>query len=121
MNDVWFHSIFYYKFNGITFQKFPIDLWESMCDWMNGTGHSYVLDWSFGKILNYSNLNHSCPVNSIIIKVANTSMDTFTFEQSFLPSGDYRVDNYLSTTNGGGSFVKGSLYFSVSDHRLEIV
>lgn len=122
LDAVWVRSKFYYKFNGITFQKFPINLWENLCDWMIGKSTSYVMEWALSKVLKYSNLNETCPWQSnIIVKVDNISMDTFSLEQSYLPSGSYRADNYFKESEGSIPFATAKLYFSVSDHRLEIV
>lgn len=122
VDAVLIHSVFYHKFNGISFAKFPIDLWENLCDWMGGKSISYVMEWSLGKVLKYANRNITCPWNSyMFIKVDNISMNTFSFEQSFIPSGKYRVDNYFMESKGSIPFITASLYFTVSDHRLEII
>lgn len=108
LNDFWVHSTFYFKFNGITFQKFPIDLTENICDWLSGKGKSYIMDWSVSKVIKYSNVNHICPwLNPVLMKVDNISMHVFSFEQSFLPAGNYRVDNDF--TEGR----EGALHFLV--------
>lgn len=122
MNAFWIHTVFYYKFNGITFQKLPIDLLENFCDWFTGKAKSYALDWSISKIIKYSNLNHTCPyVGPILIKVDNISTNVFSLEQSFMPSGKYRVDNEYKESRVGRPFMRAILYFSVSDHRIEII
>lgn len=119
VDNVWVHGVFYYKFNGITYQKYPIDLWESFCGWMEGKSKSYVLDWTVGRILKYTNVNHTCPyVGLVIMKVDNISIDNFPFEP-LVPSGRYRVDLDIAESDRipyGGA----KLYFSVSDHRLEV-
>lgn len=123
LDDVWVHSVFYHKFNGISFQKFPIDLLENVCNWISGKGKSYVMNWSLSKIIQYSNVNHACPWVDLHFKVDNISAKAFTFDESFLPSGQYRVDNDFTETESRTStaFMSASLYFSVSDHRLEKV
>lgn len=80
MYDLWGHFVLYYRFNGMTYSKFPIDLWENACDWLKGK-KSWILDWSAGKVLNYTNLNHSCPYQEIYMKVDNISINTFNIEQ----------------------------------------
>lgn len=80
------------------------------------------MDWSVGKVIKYSNVNHICPwLNPVLIKVDNISMHAFSFEQSFLPAGNYRVDNDFTEGREGAPLFSASLYFSVSDHRLEII
>lgn len=122
VNTCFFHGIFYYKFNGITFHKFPIELLEDFCGWMNGTSRSYLMEWSFSKVLKYSNMNHTCPyVGPIWIKADSIREDSFTFENSLMPSGQYRVDLNVMEFPESVPYIKTSLYFSISDHRIEKV
>lgn len=122
VQSFWMHSVFYYKFNGITFHKFPIDLTEDLCGWINGTGKSFAMDWSLGKMLKYTNVNHTCPyVGPMWLKVDNIPEETLTFDNSLIPSGEYRVDYEMLESPASNPFLEASLYFSVSDHRLEIV
>lgn len=123
VDAVWIHSVFYYKYNGLTFQRYPIDLWENMCDWMIGKTKSYVMEWALNNVLKYSNLNETCPWQGpILVNVQNISMDSFALEESFLPSGNYRSDNFFHERKGSKvPFIIASLYFTVSDHRIEII
>lgn len=123
VNDLWMHFVVYYKFNGLVYQKFPIDLWENFCEWQASrlTGRPtamYMLDWTLGKVVHKSNLNHPCPlVGYYVVQSKNTSMDTFIVEP-LLPSGRYRLDVYV-TENDRVPVCEGHLYFSISDYRLE--
>lgn len=92
VEDIWLHTVFYYKYNGISFFKFPIDLWENVCSWLNGTSRSYIMDWTYGRVMNYSNLNHPCPfIGLAYLKIDNISVANFPLEP-LMPSGEYRVD-----------------------------
>lgn len=118
-SDIWFHGSLNYKFNGLTYQKFPINLWENICDWMSGKQKAYILDWTLGRLTKYSNLNHSCPFNGYyFIRVNNMSMDSFIVEP-LLPSGRYRLD-LVATEGDRVPLTDMKLYFSISDHRLEV-
>lgn len=119
--DQWFHIVIYYKFNGITYSKFPIDLWENMCDWLIGVGpKKYALDWALKRILNYTHFNHPCPyyVGPAFVKVDNVSIDMFSFDH-LLPSGRYYMDMYL-TTGDRVPFIAFKFYFSISDIRVDV-
>lgn len=110
------HYILYYKYN--TYQKYAIELREDICGWLNGTKHSYFMDWTVKKVINYSNFNHSCPyMGNVFLKVKNISIDRFPFEP-LIPSGRYRLDFNLTETNKKNVFM-AKLYFSVSDYRIE--
>lgn len=102
--------------------KFPIDLWENMCDWISGKRKAYILDWTFRRILNYTNFNHTCPFYGYyVIDIKNISTDHFNVEP-LLPSGKYRLDVEFTQQQGGGvPFTAFHIYFSVSDYRLEVV
>lgn len=119
IHDAWFHIVFYYRWNPTTYNKFPIDIWENVCNWLDG-GKSYILDWIGGNIIKYSNLNHSCPYESqeLYLKADNLSINTFIIDQ-FMPSGRFRIDGSITDGNKSRIFVKGQLFFSVSDHRIE--
>lgn len=123
VDTFWIRSVFYFKFNGITFQRFPIDLTEDICGWINGTARSFVMEVAYSKLLKYSNINHTCPYDAgpIWIKVDSIPEDIFTFELSFMPSGKYRVDLDYMESPSSAPFMKAALYFSVSDHRIEII
>lgn len=79
--DAWIHFVFYYRYNGITYQKFPVNVWENLCDWKKGT-KSWILDWSIGKVLSYTNFNHPCPYEGqVYLKADNITANTFNIEQ----------------------------------------
>lgn len=122
IDDIWFHIVFYYKFNGIVYNKYPIDVWENFCEFLDGKRErKFGLNWLMLKVLKYSNFNHSCPYKGLIfVKADNISLDDFGFDHSFVPSGRYRVD--ISFTDGDRvPFWDFSLYGEVSDHRLEVI
>ncbi len=120
-DDVWLHGVLNYKFNGLVYQKFPIDLWEDVCAWLNGKRKAYILDWTFGRILNFTNIG-TCPFfGYYYVRASNVSMEDFVVEP-LLPSGRYRLDlQFMHRMHDLIPFVKFEIYFSVSDHRLEII
>lgn len=125
VHQFWVHSVLYYKFNGLVYQKFPIDLWEDFCEWnaarLAGKFSSHILNWTFGKLINHTNLNHTCPLlGSYFMTVSNISIDAFVVEP-LLPSGRYRLDMDYSEGYHAKKFHTTQVYFSVSDHRLEII
>lgn len=122
IRTAWIHGIFYHKFNGLVYQKFPIDLWENLCDWISGKKQAYILEWTFGRILNYTNFNHPCPFFGYYYIFANNiSIDHFVVEP-LLPSGRYRIDvDFMYKQTDRLPENAFQIYFSVSDHRLEII
>lgn len=122
VKDIWLHTVLYHKFNGLVYQKFPIDLWENMCEWLTarlaGKKTLYMLNWTLGRIIDESTFNHTCPfVGYQAIDVKNISIDAFVVEP-LIPSGRYRMQ--LDFADGGRvTFGTVFVFFSVSDYRLE--
>src|SRR5262249_2128104 len=86
---IWAIALMYYKYN--TYQRIAVNLWEDICGWFSGKTKSYIMDWTFGRVLNYTNLNHHCPYNGhVYLKVDNVSIDRFPFPP-IIPSGRYRI------------------------------
>lgn len=119
LNDDWMHTVANYKFNQFSYQRFAIDFWDNACDWISGKSKSLVLDLTFGRVLNYSNVNHPCPYEGhVFLKVDNISIKHFPMEP-LIPSGRYRVDANLTDGNRKKVLAMASMYLSVSDHRIE--
>lgn len=115
---MWVHTVFYYKY-AYTYQKYAIDLWENMCDWLGKKTKSYLLDWTIGRAQRYTNINHSCPYEGVVyLKADNISIKQFPIEP-LLPSGRYRMDINITEGNRKTSIFVGKVFFSISDHRIE--
>ncbi|KAG4071264.1 hypothetical protein HA402_003968 [Bradysia odoriphaga] len=120
IRNIWLHAVCYYKFNGIVYNKFPIDLWENVCDYADGKRkNTFFLDWWVARVIRFSNFNHPCPYSNISVKTNNVSLDEiFSFDKSIFPSGRYRVD--LSITEDDRiPFLKMAIFGSNSEHDLE--
>lgn len=123
-----FHAVFYYRYNGIVYKTFPIDVFEDCCEWLikrNQTGwleknKYFILETAFGPLLKYSNINHSCPYVGPIYVKADLPLRNFYYILDYLvPAGRYRVDWSLTDGNKNHIFMSGKLYAAVSDHRIE--
>lgn len=119
IDNVWIHAVPYYRYN--TYHRIANELWEKPCDWLAGTTKSYIMDWTVGRMLKYTNLNHTCPyVGRMYFKVANISMSNFPIPP-IMPSGRYRVDVELTESDRKNVLASAQFYSSISDHRIEIV
>lgn len=117
--EAWIHAVVYYRFNGLIYQRFPVNLYEDLCGWLAKKSQSYILHWTFEQVLQYSNMNHHCPYNGhVYVKIDNISANNFLIEQ-FLPAGKFRLDINITNSHKGAALVMGSLFFSVSDNRVE--
>lgn len=124
VKEAWVHNVFYYQFNGRVYNKYPIDVWENICDFLNGKREkTYGLNWMLGrsKMLQYTNFNHPCPFNTGLMyaKVDNISMDNFNTMIALIPSGRYRID-FTFTEADRVPMATAQIFFSVSDHRIEV-
>lgn len=120
VDNAWANFDFYYKFNSITYQKFPINLWLNLCEFLKGNRFkTFGLSWMLGKLMPFSNMRN-CPLQGLqYVTTSNFSMDNFTFKESLMPSGKYRVD--IVITDGDRiELFRFQIYGSISDHRLEV-
>lgn len=117
---MWVHGAPYYRYN--TYQRTANELWENLCGWFDGSTKSYIMDWSVGRMLKYTNFNHTCPYlpGKVFFKVDNISVDAFPLPP-IMPAGRYRVDITLTENNRTKVLGSAKFYFSISDHRIEIV
>lgn len=120
VSDGWVHIVGYYKFNSITYQRFGTDLWIEPCAWLKGkSAFSFVFDWTIGRVLKYTNINHPCPYEGhVYVKFNNLSTSNFPFEP-LIPAGRYRIDGNVTDETRKIVVATGSIYLSVSDHRVE--
>lgn len=121
VTTAWAHIVVYYRYN--TYQKYAIDLWENLCGFLDKKASSYFMLWAVSRVLNYTNLNHSCPYKeNIIIKINNMSIDVIQIEP-LMPAGRYRLDINLTkishTYNLKQIYGMYKIYGSVSDNRIE--
>lgn len=119
LDDVWIHAVPYYRYN--TYQRIANELWEQPCEWFSGQSKSYVLDWTIGRMLRYTNFNHTCPYfGRVYFKVDNISIDSFPLPP-IMPAGRYRVDIDVVGSNRKNVLASAKFYSSISDHRIEVV
>ncbi|XP_055301633.1 uncharacterized protein LOC129568098 [Sitodiplosis mosellana] len=118
MNTIWIHGIFYYKY--ISYQKFPIDLWEDYCAWVRGEKPTYFLKWTAENVRNYSNMNHPCPYSGTAwIDVKRMPLNRLIVLDQLMPSGRYRVDLNLTRGYKDQALIMTRFYFGISDTRVE--
>lgn len=119
VEDMWIHGVIYFKYN--TYQKIATEYWDNPCDWIAGRSTSFLLDFARPVILKYSNCNHTCPyVGAVYARSSNISAQALTFPQ-IVPAGRYRIDFNVTEGDRKTLLGGGSLYASISDHRIEIV
>lgn len=118
LDNIWFHFVFYYRFNPTTFSKFPIDVWENVCDWIGGKAKAAILNFGLGNILKYTSLNHSCPYQEVYANADNLTSDSFIVDQLF-PAGKYRAEANVTDGYKKNLLANIKLIFSISDHRIE--
>lgn len=117
--QLWLHIVGYFKYN--TYQKIATELWDDVCGWLNGSHKSFLLDFLKPLFTKYSNFNHTCPYLGIVLgKTDNISVQQFAFPQ-IMPAGRYRLDFNVTKGLRRGEIYGGSLYFAISDHRIEVV
>lgn len=119
VENMWIHAAPYYRYN--TYQRIANELWENPCAWFAGTTKSYIMDWTVGRMLKYTNFNHTCPYSGqVYFKVDNISINAFPLPP-IMPSGRYRVDVEVTEKDRRNILASAQFFFSISDHRIEVV
>lgn len=89
VHDIWAHLVFYYRYSPTSYQKWAIDVWENVCDWLGGK-KSPLLDWTARIILKYSNANNSCPYEGYVqLKADNLSVNSVWTASSIGPISNW--------------------------------
>lgn len=111
------HVSAYYKYNGISYKKFPIDLWEDICGWFDKRSKSFYMEWVMKDLIQYTNVK-KCPVDGYIyLKANNISVDSFYLP--FMPSGRYRIDVVLTHNDRKTLLGMGRIHLNIPDNRIE--
>lgn len=119
--DTWVHAVFYYRYNGHSYSSFPIDLWENVCAWLNGTHKYFFLNIIKNPIKKFSNMNHSCPYTGIVaVNMERVNLNKHILTRQFLPSGRYRLDIDFTRTYKKDLYASGKIFFAISDNRVEV-
>lgn len=119
LSAAWVHGVVYYKY--LTYQKIATEYWDDLCAWLAGERESYFLDFLKPLISTYTNLNHSCPYTGLVFgKADNISAQKFIIPQ-IMPAGRYKVEANVTEGDRKTSLAGLTLFFSISDHRIEVV
>lgn len=127
LDAIFLHGVAYYRYNGIEYKTFPIDIWEDMCEWFKFHGEKnfkkkrtfFLSEWVFNRFSNYSNINHTCPYEGeLTIKADRFAISTIEIPQ-LLPAGRYRLDMIVVEGDRKSIVYVNKIFFSISDHRIE--
>lgn len=112
IHDAWLNVVSYHKDK--TYQKFALEMWGNICDFLSGKSKSFALEWLIGTVQKYTNLNHSCPVAGVVtLKIKNISIDKFVLEP-LIPVGRYRLDINV-TEQRKDPILFQQVYFNVTE------
>lgn len=113
------HVVFYYKYT--IFRKFPIDLWQNLCEILNPKKQVQFFSSSFKPILPH--IQHDgkleCPLmGSYAARITNLSLNQFDLP-SLIPAGKYRIDVNITENNRKNVILLTRTYVNVPDNRIE--
>lgn len=123
ITKVWVETTVHYKYTAHwhRFAQFQTDI----CGFLNGSTASYLLDIVFSRLSNYTNTKHPCPFSGTMFFRANNISAQFMSLPQIMPAGLYRLGMNFTGTNQASNMLhflaNWTLFFSVSDHRIEIV
>lgn len=118
LNDIQIHMEAFYRY--ATFQKFPVDRWENVCDYLSGRGNHILFKILMDNLGKYITPQHPCPykVNETVsITAERFDVRSFHFEP-LLPAGDYRLIVTYAEGKERHWVFSFELTGSVSDHRI---
>ena len=117
LKNVQLHATVYYSYNGITFTKFPIDVWESLCDYHKGKWQP-IIEMFYYNLRPFWNVNHPCPYSdNITLHIDKYAINDFSVGQ-ILPSGRYRFFANLTEGRKRDFVWSIQLFIEISDHRV---
>lgn len=118
LNNIQVHVETFYRY--ATFQKYPIERWESLCDFLSGRGNPILLKIMFANVGKYIQVKHPCPYKlneTISILIERYDIRSFRFEP-LLPAGDYRLNVTFAEGKERHTIFVIEASGSVSDHRI---
>lgn len=121
IKEIYIHTVFYYKY--MTYRKFPIDIWEELCGWLDSKRKSFFLDIALKKVFEFvkHDGNLSCPLIGEYAVRIKTQSTTVLNVPSMVPSGRYRIDVNVTESDRNNVIAITSTYVSNSDNRIEQV
>lgn len=103
-----------------TWQRFPINFWENICDMLDPKKFTPLLDVIHENLKPYSNMVHPCPyrVNETLA-IRTNKFNISEVKVPLMPAGRYHADFNWTTGRNRKPFVFLQFYFEISDHRVE--
>lgn len=115
------HFQIYVKYQ--VYKKFPVDLYEDCCGWLDKSKKSFVLDWTLGKALEFVHPDGNkmrCPLNgTYTLSFKNISINERFPMIPLIPAGQYMSDNTFLETGTNTVIFSAKIFFGISDHRIE--
>lgn len=107
----------------VLYQKYAVDVWQNICDWLGTKKRSFFMDWTLGRIMKYIKYDgkYECPLlaGSLTVRYTNLSLNEHFPLVPLLPSGRYRFDATITEGNRSIIFAHTEYYITLSDHRIE--
>ncbi len=120
IKSIFIQYVLYYQWSTNEFKQF-INVVEDFCGYMKGNKGNILISRIWPDLLPFSNLNHTCPYTpgNYFMTISNLSINSLA-PSILVPSGRYRLELSGSDGYNGPIFIKGIIYGSISDHRIEI-
>lgn len=121
ITDIQVNTVMYYKYS--KYQRFPVNIWENICDALSGKSESHSFNWMFKPILQYpnttTNWGHLCPFDGFVyLRAPNIPLDILPFIP-LVPSGQYMFDLGFYEANRTKYLGTFKMFVAISDHRVE--
>ncbi len=120
IESVFMNFLLYYQWSNNEFKQF-INVFEDFCGYMKGNKGNILISRIYPSIRQFTNINHTCPYTSGNYFFTFSNLSTNSLAPNILsPSGRYRLE--LTGTDGfkGPILLRGIIYASISDRRIEV-
>lgn len=121
LESIFVHSSIFHQFSNNEYRPFLLNVWEDFCGYMRGDKRNMYLNLLAPLFMKNINFNHTCPYHPgmYLVKFDNVSVsDLDTIK--IIPAGRYRLELSYHIGFKGPFLLTHKIYYSVSDHRIEL-
>lgn len=120
VNTAWFHFQLHLQSSSNVYRKYLVDLWENLCESLNGTTVAPVTKYFLDNISTLKidfNIPLKCPFTGTIT-IMHPGLNASAVNVPLLSAGRYRMALYVATHKGKSPIFVYRFYFGISDIRV---
>lgn len=117
-NNIRLHFKMYYRFNGLTYRPFLIDIEADFCAFMLNVlkRPNIMLANVMEQVRKHSNIDHPCPYTGTV-EIQNLTLSNLFLGGSMLPTGQYRFHSKIYDDKENKTILEPIVFFTVPQSR----